>query len=119
VVQLGLQLEALPKPDRLLRDGDVLETDDLKFFVLHTPGHSPGGVSLAGHGMVFTGDTLLKGNFGRTDMIGGSYEELRQSISNKLMVLPDDTPVLPGHGPKTSVGAEREHINQSGGQVSG
>lgn len=109
-VQLGLQLEALPNPDRLLRDGDFLKMDDLKFSVLHTPGHTPGGISLAGHGIVFTGDTLLKGNLGRTDMTGGSYEELMKSINNKLMVLPDDTSVLPGHGSKTTIGAEREYI---------
>jgi len=103
-------LEALPNPDRLLRDSDILEMNDLKFSVLHTPGHSPGGISLAGHGLVFTGDTLLKGNLGRTDMTGGSYEELMLSINNKLMVLPDDTQVLPGHRSKTTIGAEREHI---------
>lgn len=103
-------MEEPPHPDRLLRDGDMLEIGDLKFTVLHTPGHSPGGISLAGHGVVFTGDTLLQGNMGRTDLPGGSYDELVQSIRGRLMGLPNDTLVLPGHGPQTTVGAERERL---------
>lgn len=103
-------MEEPPHPDRLLRDGDVLEIGDLKFSVLHTPGHSPGGISLASHGVVFTGDTLLRGNMGRTDMPGGSHDELMESIRTRLMVLPNDTVVFPGHGPQTSIGAERERL---------
>ena len=103
-------MEEPPDPDRLLRDGDVLEMGDLKFSVLHTPGHSPGGISLVGHGVVFTGDTLLQGNMGRTDMPGGNHDDLMQSIRTRLLDLPNDTLVLPGHGRQTTIGAERERL---------
>jgi glyoxylase-like metal-dependent hydrolase (beta-lactamase superfamily II) len=104
----GLSFEPPPKPDRLLRDGDVIEFGDVRFTVLHTPGHSPGGISLLGHGMVFCGDTLFNYSIGRTDFPGCSYDELMNSIFTKLMVLPDDTTVLPGHGPETTIGFERK-----------
>ncbi len=95
------------KPDRLLRDGDVIDIDELKFTVLHTPGHSRGGISLVGHGVVFSGDTLFNLSVGRTDFPGCSHAQLMASIRNKLMMLPDETIVLPGHGPETTIGAER------------
>jgi len=97
-----------PKPDRLLKDGDVLKIGDLSFTVLHTPGHSPGGISLYGHGVVFSGDTLFNFGIGRTDFPGCSYQKLMESIHSKLMTLPDDTVVLPGHGPQTTIAAERK-----------
>jgi len=75
--------------------------------VLHTPGHSSGGISLAGHGVVFSGDTLFNLGIGRTDFPGCSEEQLLESIRTKLMTLPDDTIVLPGHGPQTTIGTER------------
>jgi glyoxylase-like metal-dependent hydrolase (beta-lactamase superfamily II) len=106
-------LEALPNPDRLLQDGDVLETGDLKFSVLHTPGHSPGGVSLAGHGVIFTGDTLFRGNIGSTNNYGGNYEELIESVSSLLADFSDETVVLPGHGHRTTIGTERLRIGLS------
>jgi hydroxyacylglutathione hydrolase len=96
-----------PKPDRLLKDGDIIEVDDLKFTVLHTPGHSPGGISLYGHGILFSGDTLFNCGIGRTDFPGCSYEKIIDSIRNKLMTLPDDTVVYPGHGPATTIGEEK------------
>jgi hydroxyacylglutathione hydrolase len=95
------------KPDRLLRDGDIVAVDDLQFTILHTPGHSPGGLSLVGHGMVFSGDTLFNCGVGRTDFPGCSQTQLIESIRNKLLSLPDDTIVFPGHGPQTTIGAER------------
>jgi len=98
-----------PKPDRLLKDGDIIEVGDLSFTVLHTPGHSLGGISLYGHGVVFSGDTLFNFGIGRTDFPGCSYQELINSIRDKLMVLPDDTVVLPGHGPKTTIATERQY----------
>jgi glyoxylase-like metal-dependent hydrolase (beta-lactamase superfamily II) len=104
----GLSLEPLPSPDRLLHDGDVIEVGDLRFTVLHTPGHSPGGISLLGNGVVFCGDTLFNYSIGRTDFPGCSYEQLMHSIFTKLMVLPDETRVLPGHGPETTIGFERK-----------
>jgi len=96
------------KPERQLRDGDVIEVGDLKFSVLHTPGHTPGGISLLGDGVVFSGDTLFNLGIGRTDMHGGDYATLMHSIVTRLMALPDDTIVYPGHGPSTTIGAERK-----------
>jgi glyoxylase-like metal-dependent hydrolase (beta-lactamase superfamily II) len=96
-----------PPPDRLLKDGDFLIAGDLKFQVLHTPGHSPGGICILGHGVVFSGDALFNGSIGRTDGPDGNSNLLISSIRTKLFVLPDQTVVLPGHGPKTTIGWER------------
>ena len=96
-----------PKPDRLLKDGDRIDIGDLRFEVLYTPGHSSGGISLSGHGVVFSGDTLFNFGIGRTDFPGCSHERLMESIREKLMVLPDETIVYPGHGPATTIGDER------------
>ena len=101
-------VKAPPKPDRLLKDGDRIDIGDLHFEVLYTPGHSSGGISLAGHGVVFSGDTLFNFGIGRTDFPGCSHERLMKSIREKLMVLPDDTIVYPGHGPATTIGNERQ-----------
>lgn len=95
------------KPDRLLEDGDIIDIGDLQFTVLHTPGHSRGGISLVGQGVVFSGDTLFNSGVGRTDFPGCSHTQLMASIRNKLMALPDETVVFPGHGPETTIGAER------------
>ena len=107
-LMLGSSLRAPPQPDRLLKDGEIIEIGDLKFEVLHTPGHSPGGISLSGNGVVFSGDTLFNLGIGRTDLAGGDYAKLIESISAKLMVLPDSTIVYPGHGPETTIGAEKK-----------
>ncbi len=96
-----------PHPERLLKDGDVIEIGGLRFTVLHTPGHSPGGICLYGHGMVFTGDTLFNYGVGRSDFPGCSHRQLIHSIKSKLMSLPDDTVVYPGHGPPTTIGEEQ------------
>jgi glyoxylase-like metal-dependent hydrolase (beta-lactamase superfamily II) len=98
-----------PPPDRLLKDGDFLVVGDLKFQVLHTPGHSPGGICIAGYGVVFSGDALFNGSIGRTDGPSGDSDLLISSIRAKLLVLPDQTVVLPGHGPKTTIGQERRN----------
>ncbi len=98
-----------PPVDRLLQDSDNLEIGDLNFKVLHTPGHSPGGICIEGYGIVFSGDALFNLGIGRTDGPGCSYELLISSIKNKLLTLPDKTLVLPGHGPKTSIGYERKN----------
>ena len=87
-------------------DGDILEIGNIKFETLHTPGHSPGGICLYGEGIVITGDTLFAGSVGRTDLFGGDIKELKKSFK-KLMTLPDDTKVLPGHGPQSTIGKER------------
>jgi hydroxyacylglutathione hydrolase len=97
-----------PPPDRLLSDGDVILLGRLEMKVLHTPGHTPGGISLLIDGTLFSGDTLFAGSVGRTDLPGGSETEIIRSIKSKLLILPDDTKVRPGHGPRTTIGAERE-----------
>jgi len=104
---MGGSFSSLPEPDRLLEEGDILKVGDLSFSVLHTPGHSPGGISLLGDGVVFSGDSLFNFSVGRTDFPGGSHGQLIDSIRTKLMILPDDTVVLPGHGAQTTIGAER------------
>jgi len=103
----GLSYPAPPSPDRLLKGGDSIDIGDLNFLVLHTPGHTPGGICLLGNGVVFTGDTLFNYGVGRTDLPGGSHSQLMNSLHTKLMVLPDETIVYPGHGPETTIGAER------------
>lgn len=95
--------------DRLLHDGDILTVGDLSFKVLHTPGHSPGGICIEGYGVVFSGDTLFNMSIGRTEGPGGDFNLLISSIRNKFLVLPDQTVVLPGHGPKTTIGNERKN----------
>jgi len=107
-VMMGGSFKSPPKPDRLLHGGDVIELGDLKFTVLHTPGHTRGGISLVGDGVVFSGDTLFNFGVGRTDLSGGDYATLINSIMTGLMSLPDDTIVYPGHGPTTTIGAERK-----------
>ena len=99
--------QSFPSPDRLLQDGDSIEVGDLRFLVLHTPGHSPDSICLLGHGILFSGDTLFNHSIGRYDISGGSYRQLMDSLHTRLMVLPDDTIVYTGHGPDTTIGAER------------
>lgn len=103
----GGSFSQLPKPDRLLKEGDTIDIDDLSFTVLDTPGHSPDGISLYGNGVLFSGDALFNYGIGRTDFPGCSYDQLMDSIQNKLMTLPDETIVYPGHGPSTTIGEER------------
>jgi glyoxylase-like metal-dependent hydrolase (beta-lactamase superfamily II) len=100
-------IKAPPRPDKLLKDGDRIDIGDLHFKVLYTPGHSAGGICLSGHGVVFSGDTLFNLGIGRTDFPGMNYKRLLKSIHEKLMVLPDEITIYPGHGPPTTVGDER------------
>lgn len=97
-----------PTVDKSLRDGDSIEVGELSFTVRHTPGHSPGGIVLIGHDIVFSGDTLFQFSIGRTDFPGGSYSQLMTGIFDYLMVLPDETIVYTGHGPHTTIGMERK-----------
>lgn len=99
--------QASPYPDRLLKGGDSIDIGDLHFTVLHTPGHTPCGISLMGQGVVFTGDTLFNYGIGRYDLVDGDYHQLMDSIHTKLMVLPNETRVYPGHGPDSTIGTER------------
>ncbi len=97
------------RPDLLLRDGDIVRVGNLQLRVLHVPGHSPGGVAfyLAEQGVVFSGDALFQMGIGRTDLPGGDYDRLIASIRTKLLTLPPDTVVYPGHGPATTIARER------------
>ncbi|MFC1971921.1 MBL fold metallo-hydrolase [Chloroflexota bacterium] len=104
---VGALYPTLPFPDRWLRDGDRLDVGELHFEVLHTPGHSPGGISLLGEGVVFSGDTLFNFGIGRTDFPTGSHSQLMDSIHTRLMTLPGNTVVHPGHGPESTIDAER------------
>ncbi len=97
----------IPEPDLFLSDGDKIDIDDLHFEVLFTPGHSPDEISLYGHGILFSGDTLFNAGIGRTDFPGCSYEQLEHSIQTRLYTLPDQTIVYPGHGPETTIGREK------------
>jgi hydroxyacylglutathione hydrolase len=105
---LGFRHEELA-PDHLLTDGETLKAGDLSLRVLHTPGHTPGGICLLGDGFVFTGDTLFRQSVGRTDLPGGNTAQLMESIQTKLMSLQDGTIVYPGHGPSTTIGEERHN----------
>jgi glyoxylase-like metal-dependent hydrolase (beta-lactamase superfamily II) len=102
----GYELDPLPDPDMFISEGDILEIGNIKFETIHTPGHSPGGICLYSEGIVITGDTLFAGSVGRTDLFGGNIEKLKKSFK-KLMALPDNTKVLPGHGPQSTIGKER------------
>jgi glyoxylase-like metal-dependent hydrolase (beta-lactamase superfamily II) len=103
----GLVVDAPPPPDAAFQEGVPVRVGGLSFDVLHTPGHSPGSVSLAGHGAVFVGDVLFAGSVGRTDLPGGDAETLLSSIRVKLYALPDPTVVYAGHGPATTIGEEK------------
>lgn len=97
------------KADRKLCDGDVINVGNLKLAVLHTPGHTPDGISLLGEDVVFTGDSLFAASIGRTDFAGGSYNDLIHSIKTKLLCLPDNFTVYPGHMDFTTIGEEKRH----------
>ena len=102
----GVRTGPIPRIDRFLEEGDQLPLGKGHFRVLHTPGHSPGGISLIGHGMAFVGDALFAGSIGRTDLPGSSYETLLNSIHRKLLTLKENTRIFPGHGEASTIGAE-------------
>jgi hydroxyacylglutathione hydrolase len=102
----GYELDPLPEPDMFVSEGDKIEVGDLRFEILHTPGHSPGGICVYGEGILITGDTLFAGSVGRTDFYGGDMEKLKRSF-RRLLSLSDKIKVLPGHGPETTIGQER------------
>lgn len=96
--------------DRYLHHGDVFELGAIRFEVIHTPGHTEGGICLydAEGKLLFAGDTLFAGSVGRTDLPGGDWDTLARSIHERLLGLPDDVTVYPGHGPATTIGEERD-----------
>lgn len=95
------------EPDGNIDEGQVFDVGEYKISVIHTPGHSPGGVCLFAPGAVFTGDTLFAGSIGRTDFPGGDYDSLINGVVNKIFPLGDDLRVYPGHGPASTIGQER------------
>jgi hydroxyacylglutathione hydrolase len=104
----GFSRQTPTKPDRLLKDGDFVEIGSLHFLVIHTPGHTQGGICLYGDGVIFTGDTLFRYGIGRYDMPGGNGRQLLDNIATKLMILPENTIAYPGHGEETTIGDEKE-----------
>lgn len=104
-------MEFSPEPvsteaDRYVSEGDSVTLGSIKFTFMETPGHTQGGICICGDGKIFTGDTLFFRSIGRTDLYSGNMEQMRKSLQ-KLMRLPDEIQVLPGHGPGTSIGAEK------------
>lgn len=106
--QMGF--EPSPPADVAVKDGDELTVGNISLKVIHTPGHSPGGICLLGEGNLFTGDTLFVGGIGRTDLPGASHQQFMKSIKEKILTLPDDTKIWPGHdyGPVPSSTIEME-----------
>jgi len=114
----GMQADNSPPPDRELQDGDDVTFGKIRLTVVHTPGHTPGGISLYTAREVFVGDTLFAGSIGRTDFPGGSFATLKESIQQKLFVLSDDLKVYPGHNQTTTIGVEKRSNPFVGEQAS-
>ncbi len=104
----GMSVENSPPPDRTVEEGAQIQVGRLSLSVLHTPGHTPGGISLHTDGHVFVGDTLFQGSIGRTDFPGGDYDTIIRSIREKLFPLGDQVVVYTGHGPETAIGKEKQ-----------
>ena len=109
VMMWGISYRNPDPPDRLLDEGDVIENGGLHFTVIHTPGHTPGSICLQMDAGVFTGDTLMYRGIGMTVLPGSSRRQLIDSIHSRLLVLPDETELFPGHGRQTTVGDERRN----------
>jgi len=108
---LGVPAPPAATVDRYLADGDRIDFGAAAAMVEHTPGHTPGSVSFiigSDAPLVLSGDTLFAGGIGRTDLWGGSFDDIIRSIKTRLLALPDDAPVVPGHGPPTTIGFERQ-----------
>ena len=99
-----------PPADRFIKEGDIIKIGNtVELEVIHTPGHSQGGICLKTDNIIFVGDTLFQGSIGRTDFPGGSYQQLIKMIKEKLLCYDDETVAYPGHGPATTIGFERRH----------
>jgi len=106
----GVKDPGIPEIDRFLPDSGSMTLSGFELQLFHTPGHSPGSLSFYNreNSIVFSGDALFNMSIGRTDLPGGSYEELIRSIEERLFTLPDETTVYPGHGPATTIGSEKQ-----------
>ena len=105
---LGAQLES-PPADGFLEEGDEVTVDDIHLRVLHTPGHTPGHITLVGDNLAFVGDVIFYEGIGRTDFPRSDHHQLLQTIRTKIYTLPDEMNLLPGHGPETTVAHEKRH----------
>ncbi|MBI3742398.1 MAG: MBL fold metallo-hydrolase [Chloroflexi bacterium] len=105
--RFGLAIPQPAPPEKILQESDVVSVGSISLRVLHTPGHTPGGICLVQDKIVFAGDTLFKASIGRTDFSGGDYATLMKSIGDKLFPLADETIVYPGHGPATTMAEEK------------
>jgi hydroxyacylglutathione hydrolase len=118
-MMMGLRFGKVPTVDRHIEDEEVLEVGGLRLRSLYTPGHAPGHLAfyLEDEGLVLSGDALFAGSVGRTDLFGGNMDLLMRSINERLLALPDETRVLSGHGPETTIGEERAHNAFLGGDL--
>jgi hydroxyacylglutathione hydrolase len=118
-MMMGMRFGKVPKVDRHIGDEEILEVGSLRLRSLYTPGHAPGHLAflVEDEDTVFSGDALFAGSVGRVDLPGGSMEVLMKSISERLLILPDETRVLSGHGPETTIGRERVSNPFLGGRL--
>ena len=118
-MMMGIRFGKVPSVEGHIEDGGVLEVGGLRLEALYTPGHAPGHLAfyLADEGVVLSGDALFAGSVGRTDLFGGDMDLLMRSINERLLTLPDETRVLSGHGPETTIGEERSHNPFLGGRL--
>ena len=106
---IGMSTMDIPKIDEYIRDNDIIKLGNHEIRVIHTPGHTQGGVCFYTEGNLFSGDTIFRESVGRCDLPGGDFDQIVESIENKIFTLPDDTVIYPGHGKTTCVGWEKEH----------
>jgi glyoxylase-like metal-dependent hydrolase (beta-lactamase superfamily II) len=99
----------IPKIDIFIKDGDIIKLGNIELKVIHTPGHTQGGVCYLTENILFSGDTIFRESVGRCDMEGGDFEQIKESIESKIFTLPEETLIYSGHGPSTNVGWEKEH----------
>ena len=105
----GMPQMTIPNIDIFVTDGDIIKLGDTKIKVIHTPGHTQGGVCYLADGKLFSGDTIFRESVGRCDLEGGDFDQIVESINNKIFTLPSDILIYPGHGRMTSVEWEKEN----------
>jgi glyoxylase-like metal-dependent hydrolase (beta-lactamase superfamily II) len=115
----GFEANPSPEPDQFIDDGERIRFGDSEFEILHVPGHSPGGIALLNRNekILFSGDVLFRSSIGRTDLPGGDYQTLINSIRKKILILDPETKIYPGHGPETNVETEKRNNPFLGGFV--
>ncbi len=106
---IGMPSMEVPKIDRYIEDNEIIKVGNLEIKVIHTPGHTQGGVCFYIDGNLFSGDTIFRESVGRCDLPGGNFSQIVESIENKIFTLPEDTVIYPGHGKTTTVSWEKEH----------